>query len=128
MRTLRLLGWNPMSLATRRHTPVSMEIKNIDIGIFVGTSIRRIEPQGDFFLDNSHLHYSFGFAKQSTNRTTGISFFLRKSRFSQHKVISLQSPSPEDDICGRLALMRYKRKGGFRVVRLLLSSEAIESL
>ena len=95
-------------MAHWRHTQVSSEIRNFDIGVFVGTSMQRIEPQGDVFVDHSHLHYSFGFSKWSTNRTTGISFLLRKSKCSQQKVISLESPSPKEDICGRLALMRYR--------------------
>ena len=39
---------------------------------------------------------------------SGISFLLHKSKCSQQKVVSVESPSPKEDICGRLALMRYR--------------------
>ena len=74
--------------------------------VFSGTSIKRQAPQCYLKHTSSHFHCCFGFPKGS-NKSCGISFMLRRSRFDERKVVSAVSPD-HDDIMSRVAIMRYK--------------------
>ena len=107
MKGLRLLGWNPMSLVGYRMHEVSRQISNFDIAIFAGTARVKHDVQGDVYHTQSHFHYSFGFPRGG-NRSCGISFMLRKSRFDEKKITSVLSPHDDPLIDGRVAMLRIK--------------------
>ena len=78
---------------------------------FCGTSISRKSIEGDHPYTDAHWHYSFGYVaedKNVNNRSRGISFMLRKSRFDLNKVYEATSPHKESGIADRIAMLRYK--------------------
>ena len=118
-----MLGWNPMSLVGFRTHVVSRRLSNFDIMIVSGTSLQRHSPQGDTQHTNSHLHYSFGFPKGSSNRSSGVSFMFRKSRLGGNKFASAISPE-DPDITGRVAMMRIRNGGKTLLCLDLISRRA----
>ena len=56
---------------------------------------------------DSHLIYSFGHRPHTPNHSSGIVFFMRKTRFCASKVISCDMPT-DPILQGRAALLRYR--------------------